>query len=66
MLNSASDSRVMLLGLQVEGRAHFAKAAMACPWLKYPLTNLGGTVRMADNALKASHPNPTSNFCGIL
>ncbi|CAL8466123.1 g5659 [Coccomyxa elongata] len=37
---------------QVEGRAHFAKAAIACPWLKYPMTNLGGTVRMADNALK--------------
>jgi hypothetical protein len=47
--------------LQVEGRAHFAKAAMACPWLKYPLTNLGGTVRMAENALKASHPYHTSN-----
>ena len=36
---------------QVEGRAHFSKAAMLCPWLKYPITNLGGSVHLADNAL---------------
>lgn len=40
-----------MLGGQVEGRAHFSKAAMLCPWLKYPITNLGGSVRLADNAL---------------
>ena len=36
---------------QVEGRAHFSKAAMLCPWLKYPITNLGGSVHLADSAL---------------
>lgn len=45
-----------MVHVQVEGRAQFAKAAIACPWLKYPMTNLGGTVRMADNALKANSP----------
>lgn len=39
--------------VQVEGQAQFAKAAVACPWLKYPVTNLGGTVRMSKNALQA-------------
>jgi hypothetical protein len=43
--------------VQVEGKAHFSKAAMLCPWLKYPITNLGGTVRMSENALKASKPS---------
>ncbi len=38
--------------MQVEGKAQFAKAAMLCPWLRYPITNLGGTVRLANNALK--------------
>ncbi len=37
--------------MQIEGRAHFSKAAMLCPWLKYPITNLGGSVHLADGAL---------------
>lgn len=40
-----------MLREQVEGRAHFSKAAMLCPWLKYPITNLGGSVHLADRAL---------------
>ena len=37
--------------MQIEGRAHFSKAAMLCPWLKYPITNLGGSVHLSDGAL---------------
>lgn len=45
-------------GGQIEGRAHFSKAAMLCPWLKYPITNLGGSVRLADGALMVRHSSP--------
>ncbi len=38
--------------LRVEGAAQLAKAALVCPWTRYPVSNLSATVRLADNALK--------------
>ncbi len=46
--------------MQIEGRAHFSKAAMLCPWLKYPITNLGGSVSLADGALMVCPLSPVS------
>ena len=37
----------------VEGAAQLSKAALVCPWTRYPVSNLSATVRLADNALKA-------------
>lgn len=31
---------------------------MLCPWLKYPITNLGGSVHLADGALMVPHSFP--------
>ena len=35
----------------VTGRASFSKATLDCPLLKYPVTGLGGEVRLAGGAL---------------
>ena len=37
---------------RVEGAAQVSKAALVCPWTRYPVSNLSATVRLADNALK--------------
>ncbi|KAK9840821.1 hypothetical protein WJX81_007219 [Elliptochloris bilobata] len=37
---------------RVEGAAQLSKAALVCPWTRYPISNLSATVRLADNALK--------------
>ena len=41
---------------RVEGAAQVSKAALVCPWTRYPVSNLSATVRLADNALKVPLP----------
>ena len=33
---------------------------MLCPWLKYPITNLGGAVRLEDGALMVRHTSASA------
>lgn len=53
---------------KVEGSAQLAKAALVCPWTRYPVSNLSATVRLADNALTARAPAPLlqATLCGLL
>ncbi len=36
---------------EVEGAARTGKATILCPYLKFPITNLGGLLRLSDNML---------------
>ena len=36
----------------MQGRAAFTRAALSCPWLKFPVTNLNGSLHVADKAIQ--------------
>ncbi len=36
---------------EVEGAAEAGKATILCPYLRFPITNAGGTMRFANNLL---------------
>ena len=36
---------------EVEGAAVAGKATILCPYLRFPITNAGGTMRLSDNML---------------
>ena len=36
----------------MQGRAAFTRAALSCPWLKFPVTNLSGSLHVADKAIQ--------------
>ena len=40
----------------VEGSAQLRKAAIYCPHLKYPMTNVHADIKMANNHLQVSQP----------
>ena len=51
---------------EVEGAAVAGKATILCPYLRFPITNAGGTMRLSDNMLTVwqfPHCSEIRNLC---